>query len=145
MLTNQNTSKPCGSINTVWELRTYDVWGDARDGYEVNNVFSAGEVELRIPQTRQSIGVESQEFVSAYPSERQIKRAFGVHCRINTDRDDLTVYVERARDGFPIGEMYCVSHESLSPVRPMSRRRIQSIQHAAARTVTLGAGEIDRR
>lgn len=179
-----NHSKPCGSIKTVWELRTYDVWGNDRDGYEVNNVFSAGTVELRIPQTRHNVGVEwhicrnpecpgnnpcghepkcawgthrreshgvfgnpvyqydpankgmattpsrfvcpecdatvelkSQEFISAYPTHRQIKRAFGVNCRIETSGDDLVVYVERERDGYPIGEMKCVSHESLSPVR----------------------------
>lgn len=116
MMTNQNMSKPYGSIKTVWELRTYDVWGNANDGYEVNNVFSAGTVELRIPQTRYNVGTP-HEFIGAYPTDRQIKRAFGVTCRISTDGDDLTVYVERERDGYPIGEMHCVSHASLSPVR----------------------------
>lgn len=116
MMTNQYHSKPAGSILTVWELRTYDVWGNSRDGYEVNDSYSAGEIELRIPQTRHNIGTPS-EFLSATPSDRQIKRAFGVNCRIDTSGDDLTVYVERARDGYPIGEMHCTSHESLSPVR----------------------------
>lgn len=36
MMTNQ---KPAGSIKTTWELRTYDVWGNAKDGYEVNDSF----------------------------------------------------------------------------------------------------------
>lgn len=179
MMTNQNNNrtKPAGSILTRWSLRTYDVWGNAKDGYEVNDTYSAGEVELRIPQTRYNIGVswyvcrnpecpgnnpcghnppcqfgahrqekhgvipvtthntetgdmrqrcpecwqdvkeESQEFVSAYPTARQIKKAFGITCRIDTDGDDLTVYVNRQRDGYPIGEMHCESHVSLSPVR----------------------------
>lgn len=183
-MTNQVKSKPAGSVPTTWELRTYDVWGNARDGYEVNDTYSAGTVELRIPQTRYNVGVswhvcrnpecpgnnpcghnppcafgahrreshgvipiqaheysqekrgidsvparylcpecdqpvalESQEFISATPTGRQIKRAFGVTCRIDTDGDDLTIYVNRARDGYPIGEMYCTSHTSLSPVR----------------------------
>jgi len=116
MMTNQYHSKPAGSILTVWELRTYDVWGNSRDGYEVNDSYNAGEIELRIPQTRHNVGTPS-EFLSAYPSDRQIKRAFGVSCRIDTSGDDLTVYVERVRDGYPIGEMHCTSHDSLSPVR----------------------------
>lgn len=171
MMTNQPKyqSKPAGSLKTIWSLRTYDVWGNAKDGYEVNDSWDAGEVELRIPQTRHNIGLamltyrcrdigygvesgncwgewgetdsagkrefrrtdgtvlylfpdevlkdESREFISAYPSDRQIKRAFGVTCRIDTDGDDLTIYVTRERDGYPIGEMHCESHESLSPVR----------------------------
>jgi hypothetical protein len=107
-----------GSIKTTWNLRTYDVWGNAKDGYDINNTFSAGSVELRIPQTKYNVGTP-QEFISAYPTDRQIKRTFGVSCRIgiSTDGDDLTIYVNRTRDGYPIGEMYCTSHQSLSPVR----------------------------
>lgn len=111
-----NQSRPCGSIKTTWELRTYDVWGNARDGYEVNDSYNAGEIELRIPQTRHNVGTPS-EFLSAYPSDRQIKRTFGVNCRIATYGDDVHIEVERERDGYPIGRMKCVSHESLSPVR----------------------------
>lgn len=113
-MTNQaKPNKPAGSILTVWSMRTYDVWGNARDGYEVNDSYDAGEVELRIPQTRYNVGTPS-EFVGAYPTDRQIKRAFGVNCRIETEGDDMTVYVNRMRDGYPIGEMHCQSHESLS-------------------------------
>lgn len=108
--------RPAGSLPTVWSLRTYDVWGNARDGYEVNDNYDAGEVELRIPQTRYNVG-RASEFIGAFPSDRQIKRAFGVNCRISIDGDDLTVYVEREKDGYPIGEMHCESHASLSPVR----------------------------
>lgn len=111
MMTN-----PAGSIKTTWKLRTYDVWGNAKDGYEVNDTYSAGEVELRIPATKHNVGTP-QEFTSAYPSDRQIKKAFGVTCRIDTEGDDLNIQVNRQRDGYPIGEMYCTSHESLSPVR----------------------------
>jgi len=177
----QPTSKPAGSIKTVWAIRTYDVWGNAKDGYEVNDVYSAGTVELRIPQTRHNIGVEwyvcrnaecpgnrpcghtpkhpeghqreshgvipttthnsetgdirqrcpecwqdvtreSQEFVSASPTDRQIKRAFGVTCRIETDGDDLQIEVTRTRDGLPIGHMECISHSSLSPVKAIPGR-----------------------
>lgn len=120
MMTNQVASKPAGSLPTTWTLRTYDVWGNPEYGYEVNDVYSAGEVELRIPQTRYNIGTP-QEFIGAFPTDRQIKLAFGVNCRIDVDGDDVTVYVNRQRDGYPIGEMHCTSHVSLSPVRKTER------------------------
>jgi hypothetical protein len=112
MMMNQ---KPAGSLPTTWELRTYDVWGNARDGYEVNDSYDAGTAELRIPQSRFNVGTP-QEFIGAYPTDRQIKRAFGVTCRIDTGGDDLHISVERSRDGYPIGEMHCTSHLSLGPI-----------------------------
>mgnify|MGYP006935512364 CR=1 FL=1 len=115
MMTNQNTKQE-GTLATVWSVRTYDVWGNARDGWDVNDVWNAGEVEMRIPQTRYNIGMEG-EFVSASPTNRQIKRALGVRCRIETDSDDVYIAVNRARDGYPLGELQCESHASLSPVR----------------------------
>ncbi len=118
-MTNQPkpaTQRAAGSLPTTWAVQTYDVWGNVKDGYEVNNVYNAGEIELRIPQTRYNIGMPS-EFIGAYPSDRQIKRAFGVTCRIECDGDDLRIEVSRERDDYPIGSLECVSHESLSPVR----------------------------
>ena len=117
MMTNH--SKPFGSIRTTWELRTYDVWGNAKDGYEVNDSYSAGEVELHIPQTKYNLGTP-HEFISASPTERQIKRVFGVRCRITAEGDDLHLHVDRERDGYPLGEMTCTSHASLSPVRKLA-------------------------
>lgn len=108
--------KSKSSIKTTWELRTYDVLGNAKDGYEVNDSYNGGEVELRIPVTRYNVGTP-QEFRGAYPTDRQIKRAFGVTCRIDTDGDDTHITVDRQRDSYPLGEMTCTSHDSLSPVR----------------------------
>ena len=117
MMTNQNHQMKAGTIKTVWSLRTYDVWGNAKYGYEVNDSWDAGTIELRIPVIRWNAETP-HEFKGAYPTDRQIKRAFGVTCRISVDGDDLTIYVNRLRDGYPIGEMHCESHESLSPIRP---------------------------
>lgn len=114
----QNTCAHAGLIKTQWELRTYDVWGNNKDGYEVNDSFNAGTVILRIPQTRYNIGTP-YEFLAAFPPDRQIKRTFGVRCQIDIKGHDLHVYVTRSRDGYPIGEMFCESHESLSPVKAL--------------------------
>lgn len=33
------------------------------------------------------------------------------------EQDDITIYVNRERDGYPIGELQCVSHSALSPIK----------------------------
>ena len=111
-----STIKPAGSLPTRWAIATYDVWGSAKNGWDVNDVYRGSEIELRVPQWRYNCGTP-QEFIGAAPSDKQIKAVFGVRCHIETDGDDLNIYVNRDRDGYPIGEMRCVSHESLSPVR----------------------------
>lgn len=105
------------TIETIWEVWTYDVWGNAEDGYEVNDrscLDRAYRIRCRVEVNNPGT---SAEFESATPSDYQIKRLFGVSCGIETDGDDLTIYVNRARDGYPIGELSCQSHKSLSPVR----------------------------
>jgi len=109
-------TKPGGSIPTTWRISTYDVWGNAKDGWDINNVYQGEKVELHARRTRYNVGTP-HEFAAASLSDRQIKRVFGVTCRIATDGDDLHYEVERERDGYPIGRLECVSHESLSPVR----------------------------
>lgn len=151
-------------LKTTWELATYDVWGNAKDGWEVNDTYRGRDVELEIPQTRNNAGrewhvchnpecksngrgvlthadvavaeltpdlqtdlcndcgcpvtMESQEFISAYPTEKQIREVFGLgREKLEVDGDDLHITVSRRRDGKPIGEMRCTNHESLSPVK----------------------------
>ncbi len=105
------------TITTQWECWTYDVWGNAKDGYEVNDrsCFDR-DYSLDLEIKTHNIGT-THEFQSASPSDKQIKEVFGAKCKIETDGDDMVIYVTRERDGYPIGEMYCVSHESLSPIR----------------------------
>jgi hypothetical protein len=104
-------------VDTTWFFRTYDVWGDAENGYEVNDTFRAGEVTIRCAIERNNPDTP-QEFLSAFPSDSQIRRAFSLRrVKIETDGDDLHIYVKRARDGYPCGEMHCTSHDSLSPIR----------------------------
>ena len=104
-------------IETKWDLRSYDVWGNAKDGYEVNDVYRAGSVTIRLMVQTANIGTP-HEFKHASPTDSQIRRACELgRFRIDTDGDDLHIYVNRSRDGYPLGEMICTSHESLSPIR----------------------------
>jgi len=104
-------------IDTVWQVSSYDVWGNSKDGYEVNDTYSLGEVELRIPVTINNPDTPLQ-FESAFPSDTQIRRALDLRrFKIDIEGDDLSIYVNRARDGYPCGELFCISHVSLSPIR----------------------------
>lgn len=105
------------SIETTWEVRDYDVWGNAKEGYEVNNTFRRGEVTIRCKVEVNNAGTP-QEFISAYPSDSQLRKALGLRrFKLETDGDDLSIYVNRAQDSYPCGELYCTSHDSLSPIR----------------------------
>lgn len=108
---------PQKTVKTVWELWSYDVWGNREDGFDVNDrsCFNrAYDINLKIEVNNPG---SNMQFESAYPSDYQIKKAFGVGCKLDLSGDDTTIYVNRESDNYPIGEMYCTSHESLSPIR----------------------------
>ena len=105
-------------IRTMWQYATYDVWGNARDGFDVNDVYRRREpITLMLDVETFNAGTP-QEFQGATPTDRQIRRVFGLgRIQIDTDGDDMFITVNRERDGYPIGELQCVSHDSLSPIR----------------------------
>jgi len=105
------------TVKTTWELWNYDVWGNDDDGYEVNDRFCFNrEYTINLKPVTYNQGTP-RAFIAAYPSDYQIKKAFGVSCAIDADGDDTVIYVNRESDGYPIGEMYCISHSSLSPIK----------------------------
>lgn len=106
------------TVTTEWELATYDVWGNAREGYEVNDVYRRREPIILVLKVEKYNEGTPNEFESATPTDRQLRRVFGLgKIQLDTDGDDLTIYVNRARDGYPIGEIHCTSHKSLSPIQ----------------------------
>lgn len=108
---------PIRTEPTVWECWTYDVWGNAKDGYEVND-RSCFDRACELPLVIETCNPGTPHaFETAAPTDTQIRVVFGVRCRLDTDGDDMTIYVNRDRDGYPIGEMHCTSHDSLSPIR----------------------------
>ncbi len=111
------TATTTKTIKTVWELWSYDVLGNARDGFEVNDrsCFDR-QHELELTIETHNVGTD-YEFQSAHPTDKQIRAAFGCKCRIETDGDDCVVYVTRQRDDYPIGEMILVSPTQLSPIK----------------------------
>lgn len=112
-------TKPAGTVRTIWEVWTYDVWGNAEDGWEVNDRCCVNrKCVIYAPATTYNVGT-SEEFRGAKPSDKQIAEAFGLvkNTRIDIDGDDTCIYVTLASQaGYPIGELICMSHDSLSPV-----------------------------
>jgi len=106
------------TIKTSWKIRTYDVWGNERDGYDVNDSYVVDRnYPLTLAVTVNNQGT-AQEFLSAYPTDRQIRKALDLRSiQLDLEGDDLIIYVNRSSNGYPCGELHCVSHESLSPIR----------------------------
>ena len=104
---------------TTWQVSSYDVWGNAEDGYEVNNVFRGGEVDIELEVKTHNPGTPHQ-FKSAGLTDDDIRGALEMRptAQIETDGDDVQCYVTLSRNGYPVGELFCTSHKSLSPPQP---------------------------
>lgn len=104
------------TIKTTWEVWQYEVWGNKQDGYDVNDRWCVNrslDVNCKIQIANENT---PQQFEYAGLSDYKIKKIFGVSCKLYIQGDDIHYYVERASDGYPIGELHCISHKSLSPI-----------------------------
>jgi hypothetical protein len=108
------------TIETTWELWSYDVWGNARDGYEVNDRSCFDRDYPMTLKVETANPDSSQAFDFSYPTDKQIRKALELtKVQLDIDGDDMTIYVNRSRDGYPLGELHCTSHASLSPIREL--------------------------
>ena len=56
----------------IWDLWSYDVWGNAEDGYNVNDRSCLNrKIEIEVKEERYNIGTE-QEFGCFNPTNKQI-------------------------------------------------------------------------
>jgi hypothetical protein len=108
----------------ICEVATYDVWGNARDGYEVNDVYRSSD-EVRIPARvevsnvpRFPVPAGSASFscpvvLTFLLTDRGIRDVLGIPARtaIEVDGDDIHHYVTRERDLYPIGEITIIGWE----------------------------------
>jgi len=116
-----NVPVKCRAI-AVCECCTYDVWGNARDGYEVNDIGRKWTEEVPVTVTvsnfprhpgakdryrefPESGSFEARVVVSFEIDDQTIRKVFGVNCRLEVEGDDLAYYVNRERDLYPIGEI----------------------------------------
>jgi hypothetical protein len=108
------------TVKTYWEVWHYDVWGNSEEGYSVNDRRCSNRaLELDIPVTVYNVGT-AREFESAGPTDSQIREALSLKDSVEFEcsvGDDIHIYPETEDDTYPLGELFCISHSSLSPVR----------------------------
>lgn len=85
-----------------FRLWTYDVWGNARDGFDVNDRYSHGYVSIRCRAKTYNVGT-AHEFTDYQPTDRQLSRAAGFR-RVEWEGNDGAFYAT-AKNGRPIGEL----------------------------------------
>jgi hypothetical protein len=89
-----HNNEPEGLMKRIYEVITYDVWGNAKDGFEVNQAFLSGtKVKLDPDMT------DSQ--INRSLARQGIKGVKGVEW----DGDDFTLYATLKRNGRPQGEL----------------------------------------
>lgn len=87
----------------TFTLYTYDLWGNARDGWDVNNKFKQGTITIKVKGTVYNQGTD-QEFVSYHPTDLQINRAIGGKGIRWEGETEYTLYGE-SKSGKPIAEL----------------------------------------
>jgi hypothetical protein len=87
----------------VYELRTYDVWGNSTDGYYVNDSYSVGEIRIRCRVKTYNAGMPN-EFVDYTPTTRQLALAVGEKGLVWSGEPDYTLYAD-TDNGMPFCEL----------------------------------------
>ena len=87
----------------TYRLWTYDVWGNARDGFDVNDRCSHGYVTIACKREGFNLGTQ-HEFYTWEPTDRQLSRAAGFN-RVQWDGSDGNYHAEATSNGRPIGEL----------------------------------------
>lgn len=113
----QNPIRLSGSYSQIFELWSLDVWGNAEDGYTVNDRFCVDR-KLVIPayKTLYNKGCVS-ECTVVESEDKQILQAL-ISCGflksnvtmadVVFDGDDIMIYIEDSVDGMPICQLVVV-------------------------------------
>jgi hypothetical protein len=103
-------------ISTVWDVITYDVWGNENDGYEVNQAFRSGSVEMPVKLKVYNPGSE-REFYDGFPDDTNIRKALGITPRVkfyDPYHNAGVIYPTHISTDYPLGELRLVSHDTLA-------------------------------
>lgn len=102
-MAQQRSSVPSFKLRR-YSLWSYDVWGNAKDGFEVNDRSRCGTVVIRCRKKVHNEGTP-QAFVAYDPTDRQLSRAVGVK---GVEWDGVTdegFYASARSNGKPICEL----------------------------------------
>jgi hypothetical protein len=107
----------------VCEWRTYDVLGNARDGFEVNDSYNQGEIEIpvelilhNVPSELPSVGRTGRgnaDILLSYEmADKDIRKALDIKCGFETDGDDVHIYINKRSNGKPMAEITILRYEA---------------------------------
>jgi len=97
------TTKLPKSKTRKYRLWTFDIWGNARDGFDVNDRFSHGYVTIKCKRRDYNAGT-AHEFSDWEPTDRQLSRVAGF-LRVTWDGQEGHYFAESSSNGRPIGEL----------------------------------------
>ncbi len=80
------------------------MWGNGRDGFNVNDVYSGGVVYIRCKREIHNKGTP-HEFSSYHPTDLQLSRAVGGKNLSWDGESDFILYAERSSNGKPVCEL----------------------------------------
>jgi hypothetical protein len=87
----------------VYRLWQYDVLGNARDGFDVNDRSEVGTVTINVKGETFNKGTPN-EFTTWEPTDRQLALACGKGLSFDNTGDGV-IYIEKKSNGRPEGEL----------------------------------------
>ncbi len=89
-----------------FQLFSYDVWGNAKDGFEVNSIFATKRVEIIMCKREDfNTGSPSLEFSVYEPTDMQLSRAFNITGGEWDGCEGRAYYCYSKRNGKPLCEV----------------------------------------
>ncbi len=87
-----------------YQLRTYDVLGNSKDGFEVNDTCLTSTIIEIVCKVEVFNGGTEREFVTYEPTDIQLARALG--CKgMEFEWSEGSYYINRKSNGRPEGEI----------------------------------------
>lgn len=111
------------TVIAICEWNTFDVWGNAEDGYDVNESYAQEQIEIpavvtisnmpRLPGAfdryrqfpKNSNSFSCKMSISFHIEDKVLQTALGITCPIEVDGDDEHYTIDRAKDGKPIADL----------------------------------------
>lgn len=93
----------------VFQFRSYDVWGNEDDGYDINDIISCG---IFILENDAKEGTEK----AWKKAIRESVFNHGARVRFNVEwLDETMIEITMKKDGFPVGRFELIDNEDFRP------------------------------
>lgn len=92
----------------TFQVWSYDVWGNAKDGFDVNDRFKQNEIEVTIKPTIYKNN--NGDYVEYYPTDLQLNRILGIR--------------GGKWEGDPEYTLYCTDKRNCKPICELERKKV---------------------